>query len=178
MDKVQLNPEELNNILQNCPEDEKGNKIVPDAFFDQYYKQLPNGTKNASGGAMVYNGGRLRMLGADPERDREIQKLGGEALQATQKQRRTMAEDIANMLNKYDKNLEMTEQEKGLAAMLREWQDGNVKAGQFLRDTVGEQPVSKQEITGELMTDADKQVIKNALNRLKNNDQNSGGTGC
>ena len=178
MDKVQLNPEEVNNILQNCPEDEKGNKIVPDAFFDQYYRQLPNGTKNAAGTLRAYNGGRLGILGGDPERDREIQKAGGEALQAVIKQRRTMAEDIAIMLNKYDKNMEMTEQEKGLMAMLREWQDGNVKAGQFLRDTVGEQPVNKQEITGELMTDADKQVIKNALNRLKNNDQNSGGTGC
>ena len=112
MDKVQLNDIEIAEILRNCPEDEKGNKIVPDAFFDQYYKKLPNGTKNATGSLRAYNGGRLGILGADPEKDKEIQRAGAEALNAARAQRRTMAEDIAIMLNKYDKNLEMTEQEK------------------------------------------------------------------
>lgn len=168
-----LTREQIIEYLKTCPEDEKGRKIVPDDFFDQYYKDLPDGTKNTSKTFMVYYGGLLKIFGGDPEYDRQIQVQGGKALQAQFKRRRTMAEDIEIMLAKYDKSAGMTEQEKGLTAMLKEWQGGNTKAGQFLRDTVGEQPVSKQEINAEIMTDADKAMIQNALNRLKANSPNS-----
>ena len=162
-----LTKEEITKYLETCPEDEKGRKIVPDDFFDLYYKELPNACINQSGTYQSFNSGKLIMLGGDRERDLEIQRAGREAQAATYRKRRSMKEDIELMLARFDANEGMTEQEKGLAAMLRTWQDGNVKAGQFLRDTVGEQPVTKQEIQADIMTDADKQIIANALKRLK-----------
>ena len=38
IEKNNLSAEELQNIIDNLPEDESGNKVAPDSFFDQYYK--------------------------------------------------------------------------------------------------------------------------------------------
>ena len=48
IEKNKLTSEELQNIIDNLPTDEKGNRIAPDSFFDEYYRVLPNGTRNAS----------------------------------------------------------------------------------------------------------------------------------
>ncbi len=167
IEKNNLSAEELQKIIENLPEDEKGNKIAPDSFFDEYFKLLPNGTKNASGTYRSFNGGRLLILGADPERDKEVHRAGAEAVNAMHAQRRTFKEQADILLGTIDKATGKTCLENMTVAMYQRALEGDVKAYAALRDTAGEQPVSKSEITADIMTDADRQVIKNALERLK-----------
>lgn len=170
IEKNKLTSEELQNIIDNLPTDEKGNKIAPDSFFDEYYRVLPNGTRNASGTYRAYSGGKLGIFGGDPEKDKEIHKKGGEAVQAAAKQRRSFKEEADILLAKKDSN-GLTCLENMTIAMYQRTLEGDVKAYAALRDTAGEQPVSKSEITADIMTDADREVIKNALARLKGQGQ-------
>lgn len=162
-----LTKEEITKYLESCPEDEKQNKIVPDDFFDEYYKELPNGTKNASKSYRSYCGGKLVILGGDPVRDKEIQDKGREANKSMLLQRRTFKEEADILLAKIDEENGKTGLENITVAMYAKARDGDVKAYAALRDTVGEAPVTKQEIQADIMTDADRQVIANALKRLK-----------
>ena len=171
IEKNTLSAEELQNIIENLPEDEKGNKIAPDSFFDQYYKMLPNGTKNASGTFRCFNGGRLKILGADPENDKEIHRAGAEAVNAMHAQRRTFKEQADILLGTIDKATGKTCLENMTVAMYQRALEGDVKAYAALRDTAGEQPVAKSEITADIMTAADREAIKNALARLKGQGQ-------
>ena len=157
------------------PHDEKGRAIVPDEFMEENYKSLPNGTMNESRTKRAQNGGMLHMLGEDPERDAEIQKKGGEALQATLKHRRTLAESLEIALRKTaskalieELNLPegATNQDAITAAIILQASTGNTKAYTALRDTIGEMPVSKQEIKADVMTDADRALIEKLSEKM------------
>ena len=161
--------------LSLFPEDDNGNKIVPDDIFEANYKQFPNGTKNASGTYRACNKGKLKILGGDPEGDRDIHRKGGEALQATIKQRRTLAETIDIVLREEvdprlaaELNLPegITWQDAVTAALIKQAARGNVKAFATMRDTAGEMPVNKQEITADVMTAADRALMEKLQRRL------------
>lgn len=172
------NKENIDQYLQDCPTDEKNNKVVPDDFFNDYYKILPVKVVNASGTwRTTPTGGKIKIFGGDPEEDKAIQEAGGKSLQAAIKQRRTIAEDIKTMLaqvansdicEQLGLNAGADNQTALVAAMLLEATSGNVKAGQFLRDTIGEQPTSKQEITADIMTDHDRDLIEKLQKKLEN----------
>jgi len=152
--------------VSGFPHNEKGAAIVPDQFMEENYKNLPNGTVNESGTYRASCGGKLAILGGDPERDREIHRAGGEALQATLKQRKTFAEMFDIMLRQKDEN-GVTYQEKIAMAMMNKASSGDTKAAVFVRDTSGEMPVNRQQITAEVMTDADRKLIENIQKRLE-----------
>jgi hypothetical protein len=164
--------------LETCPTDEKGNKVVPDDVFEANYRDLPIKVVNASGTwRTTPTGGKIKIFGGDPEEDKAIQEAGGKSLQAAIKQRRTIAEDIKTMLaqvansdicEQLGLNAGADNQTALVAAMLLEATSGNVKAGQFLRDTIGEQPTSKQEITADIMTDHDRDLIEKLQKKLEN----------
>ena len=164
----------LDKILEEAPTDDKGNKIIPDEVFDKYYKQLPNGTRNESQTKIAVNGGILKPLGSDPEADKDIHRKGGEALQAKIKQRLSMSETLDILLRqpadaKTIETLHLpagaTKQDALLAAMYIQATEGNVKAGQFVRDTIGEQPTAKQDLNVS-MTDDDKRLLEKVEARL------------
>lgn len=167
-EQEQLTQEQINEYLTSCPEDDKGHKIVPDAFFDKNYKNLPTGTLNESKSKRAFNNGYVNVLNST---DTSIQSMGGKALQAKLKQRRTFKEEADILLAKIDEENGKTGLENITVAMYAKARDGDVKAYAALRDTVGEAPVSKQEIQADIMTDADRQVIANALKRLKGQGQ-------
>lgn len=52
-----------------------------------------------------------------------------------------------------------TMQSAVLSAMLREAVNGSEKAMQLIRDTIGEMPVNRQEITQEIITETDKALM-------------------
>jgi hypothetical protein len=170
----ELNAGNIEEYISNCPIDEKENHIIDDQIFNQYYRILPAKVVNQSGTYRSSGtGGKLKILGGDPEADREIHKKGGEALQATLKQRRTMAEDIMIMLAKkatpetveaLGLTADANNQEAIIAAALLQAIDGNMKAQQFIRDTIGEQPTIKQEV--DIMTDDDRKLLANISDRL------------
>lgn len=164
----------IEDILNNASEDEKGRKLIPDEIFDQYYKILPKGTRNESRTKQAVNRGYINVLGSNPDKDREIQRAGAEALNAKHAQRRTMSETLDILLRQpadADTITELhlpagaTKQDALLAAMYRQAAEGNVKAGQFVRDTIGEQPTSKQDVSV-TMTDDDKALLDQVQKRL------------
>ena len=44
--------------------------------------------------------------------------------------------------------------------------DGDVKAATFVRDSAGDKPVERSEVVGEIITDADRQLLANIQRRL------------
>ena len=54
-----------------------------------------------------------------------------------------------------------------IAAALLQAAKGNVKAMEFLRDTVGEKPSEKVDASVTSMTAEDKEMMENILNRLQ-----------
>ena len=172
---------ELENLLIICTRDEKGRRVVPAEIMDEYKRELPEGTRSLDGRA-AYNGGTLQMLDAmSAEEAAEIHRKGGEALQAAQKQRRTMAESIDAMLKskagqeeiaRFNLREGATKQEALLAAMYSEAiNKGTVRAADFLRDTVGEKPIDKQQIDQQnTITEADRQMIAKVIERLSKGD--------
>lgn len=166
---------DIDQILKEAPTDEKGNKIVDDNIFDQYYKQLPEKCINKSGTwRTTSTGGKLKIFGTDIEEDRQIQKAGGEALQAALKHRRSMSEDIQIALLKKANpetiaalglDAGANNQQAVIAAAILQAIEGNVKAQQFIRDTIGEQPTAKQDISLQ-MTDDDRSLLEKVESRL------------
>jgi hypothetical protein len=160
--------------VSSYPKDEDGHAIVPREFMEEHYKELPDGTRTEEG-IRVYNGGMLKQLGADPERDREIRQQGGRALQAKLQQRRTLAESIeialrkkarAEDINRYNLPDDATNQDVITAAIVAQAGGGNMKAWTALRDTVGEMPVARTEITADVMTAADRALVEKLSRRL------------
>ena len=96
-------------------------------------------------------------------------------LQAKLKERRTFAEAIATVLAqkpseevKKELNLDSTADnlDAVIAAMLRQATRGNVKAGDFLRDTIGQKPSDRLEATVENLTAEDREMLENIKSRL------------
>ena len=150
--------------------DDKGRYILPREVIEQNYKSLPDGCISEDGGIWTANGGILHMP------DREVRRKGGKALQSTLRQRRTFREAIDLMLREKasKQNIAELRLEKDatnldviIAAALKQSAHGNVKAMDFLRDTVGEKPVEQlsAEITG--LSAEDKQMLENIQNRLE-----------
>ena len=152
--------------------DDKGRYIVPDDIFDKYYKELPRGTGNESKTYKAYNGGKIKTL--TPE-DRAIQIEGARATNAKLAQRRTFKDTINYMLKQKPnkrviEDLQLTEDATNLdaiiAAALMQAGRGNVKAMDFLRDTVGEKPSEKLDATVQSLTEEDKIMLENIKARL------------
>lgn len=157
--------------------DDKGRHIVDDNIFDKYYRELPEGTSNKSKSYKAYNNGKLRILGSNPAEDIEIQRKGANTLNARLAQRRTFAEVIEEMLcsRTSKENVEEFKLREGatnlemiIASAARQAGRGNVRAMDFIRDTIGQKPSENinAAITG--LTDEDKAMLQNIQNRLSN----------
>lgn len=155
--------------------DEKDRLIVPDEIFDNFYKELPDGTTNQSKTFKAYNGGKIKTLTSE---DAKIQRMGAIASNAKQAQRRSYAEAIDDLLRKKasrsaieEYNLEpgATNLDMVLAAALRQSERGNIKAIEFLRDTVGEKPTEKISAEVETITAEDRERIEKILQRDNHN---------
>lgn len=148
--------------------EEKERYIVPDDLFDKHIKELPEGTINESRSyRSMPNGGRLIILGGDPERDKEIHKAGGEAIQATAKQRRTFKEEADLLLGRIDAENGKTGIENITIAMYERALAGDVKAYTALRDTAGEKPAEALDLNANIMTEADRALMDKLKSRMQ-----------
>ena len=153
--------------------DQKGRYIVPDKIFDLYYKELPEGTTNESLNKWVYHGGILNKA------TQEVQRMGAEALNAKNAQRRKLSETIDIFLKKKASvediealGLEAgaTKQDALIAAMFaRAIEAKDVQAFNSLRDTAGEKPSDKLDASITAITPADEELIKRVAARLPEN---------
>jgi len=166
-------PDDYQVNIEEWPVNEKGFHVVPDEIMERFYKQLPTGTINESGTYRAFNGGKLYQIGSTPEKDGDICSKGGKVWQATLHQRRTMAEDLRDLLARPASDTVRTAAgiEQGsnqaaiLAAALREAGKGNVRAMEYIRDTIGEAPVKQAEITAQV-TEGDKELLRKVQQRL------------
>lgn len=154
----------------------RNNDIVPDDIFDKYYRELPDKVENQSGSwRTTASNGKIKILGGDPEGDKAIHKAGAEALNATKAQRRTCRE-ILEEIAKRPANSETIDRlglKEGTSnlealnyAQYMKAQQGDTKAAEFVRDTIGEKPVNEIAATIET-TPEDMELVKRAAARLE-----------
>jgi len=139
--------------------------IVPDNILEEHYREAPDGTVNESHSKRVMNSGLIKILGADPEADLEIQRAGRVAQAATYRQRRTFKEEADILLANVDKKTGKTGIENITIAMYERALLGDVKAYTALRDTAGEKPVEAVDLNANIMTEADQALIQKLKSR-------------
>jgi len=164
---MKYSPEELKEILEKAPTDEKGRPIISDEDFIDNMKELPSGTKSTEN-KLSTNGGYIVLRKEGDPRNKEIGKMGGEKAAETYLRRKTFKESITILLNQKDKN-GVSMQDKIVEAMANKAMDGCVGAFEALRDTVGEKP--SDQVSLDVMTDKDREVLKNLTERLGLNDK-------
>ena len=157
--------------------DSKG-YIIPDNIFDSYLKELPEGTTNESQTFRAYNGGKLTRLENNIQEASKRGLAGAISSNTTQAARRTnkeILEEIARR-NTPIEELERLGIESGdmllaanYAAVLKAIR-GDIKALEYIRDTLGEKPTEKISAEVETITPEDRKQIERILNRTKTQD--------
>ena len=165
---MKYSPEELNKVLEEAPRNDKGQPVISDEDFMDNVKDLPNETRSESG-LYACQGGYVRPLEKGTQRTKEITSKAGKAAQAANAERRKIAETIDIFLKTVDETTGKTMQEKIVEAMGLKAMDGCVGAFEALRDTVGEKPTDQ--VSLDVMTDKDREVLKNLTERLGLNDK-------
>lgn len=161
---MKYSPEELKELLEKAPTDEKGRPIISDEDFIDNMKELPSGTKSTEN-KLSTNGGYIVLRKEGDPRNKEIGKMGGEKAAETYLRRKTFKESITILLNQKDKD-GVSMQDKIVEAMANKAMDGCVGAFEALRDTVGEKP--SDNVSLDVMTDGDKKLIENLMKRIAN----------
>jgi hypothetical protein len=168
--------------VSSFPKDEKGRAIVPDAFFDGNIKDLPAGVINESKSKYSSgNGGYCNMLGSG-SRDKSIQSAGGTASAERSRERKRLAESLEYLLKQPIKaNTKVSEILRSIAdylpedaemtdilsaAMLVSAIKGNCKAAEFVRDTVGEKPTEKMDVTSNVITPEEQNLLEKVSRRI------------
>lgn len=194
MEDVKLNIEKLNKSAADLPEvkrkedgsidleaitieiDGKDNRIIPDEIFNAYYKELPNKVINKSKSWRTSNGGKIKILGGDPENDRAIHEAGGKALQATLEQRRSIKEILEQLSRKAanPEDIERLGLEEGTTtleaanyAAIQRAIRGDIKALEYIRDTLGEKPTEKIEQSVDICTREEADDLRGLLEDIK-----------
>ena len=177
--------------IEDYPVNDKGDHIVPDDIMEQRYRELPQGTRNESGSIMAYNGGMLKLFGYDKTSDREIQSKGAQAINAQHAHRRNLAAIMDDLLkkpaNKVLALLTEDEQHTKLSTLMAGTDatvydlvaarmaieaiaNGDTKAATFVRDSARDKPVEQQEISANVMTDADRALLAKVSKRVDSTD--------
>lgn len=164
---AKLTPEELNKLIEEAPRNDKGQPVISDEDFMDNLNQLPRATRSESG-LYAKDNGYIRPLEKGTQRTKEITSKGAKKANEVMGERRKIAETIDIFLKMTDEN-GVTNQEKIVAAMGAKAMDGCVGAFEALRDTVGEKPTDQ--VSLDVMTDKDREVLKNLTERLGLNDK-------
>ena len=130
---------------------------------------------------------RVSFNDMDPEKAREIQRKGAEAVNALKGEKRTAREALENILTLKvtDKILSNSDLEPELAERLKRSginitvydllqlvavgraAGGNMKAYELIRDTYGDMPVKQIEVTENVTTEADRELMRQLSERLQ-----------
>lgn len=123
----------------------------------------------------------------DPEKLKEISRKGGEAVQKLYGEKKTAKEALENILTLKvdDKIISAAALEPELAARLKRSNPdatvydlmqivavgravgGNMKAYELIRDTYGDAPIKQIEVTENITTDADRELMRQLSARLQ-----------
>ena len=132
-----------------------------------------------------------KSIGDQPaERKRAIQQAGAAASNEVQAKRRNIRDIYNDLLQQPDDITGLEDQELAERAQQRAQQlgkaitvydsiaiamaakakAGDVKAAIFVRDSAGDKPVDQVQQVGEIMSDADREMLQRIQDRLQNND--------
>jgi len=157
--------------------DEKENIIIPDDIFEAYYKELPVKVINESRTwRTTSTGGKIKILGGDPENDKLIQNKGREANALTWIQRRSMRETADYLLTlKGDQDAieelglpEGTDAQTVIMQRLITELQHKIDPASYkaLEATIGEQPTAKIDASVTQLTPEDKELMLRVASRL------------
>ena len=96
------------------------------------------------------------------EQQKKIASKGGKASQEARKRRKTLKEELQVLLEMADEQGN-TPQKKMSFAMIKEAVNGNVRAFETIRDTIGQKPIDKVENTFK-----DNGPVEELVNSIKN----------
>ena len=119
------------------------------------------------------------------EEQREIARMGGKASGEARRKRRELKERCKVLLEMMP-NKDLIKKSLGNDAVLPEGSDnydlmmakmiqvamleGNVKAAEFVRDSAGDKPTEKSEVSASVMTAKDLEILQNVSSRLSATD--------
>ncbi|MBF1000532.1 MAG: hypothetical protein HXK84_00640 [Lachnospiraceae bacterium] len=142
---------------------------VPDQIFDENYKILPLGVRNESHTKIAMNHGYVNTLkGRDHAESEEYRHRGYKTMEINRARKKSFREAIEAAIyskaasktrEKYRLDEDATILDGVIAAMIEASDKGNVRAAEFMRDTVGEKPVERTEISASLITEADRALM-------------------
>lgn len=128
----------------------------------------------------------------DPEKAREIRRKGAEALHKARGEKKSAKQILNEILPLYanktaiaenenipedikkdilSHNIDITHYHLLYLSMLNQAENGNTKAAEFIRDTVGDKPIAETRNINEIITQADKDLISKLEKRLNNTDK-------
>lgn len=126
------------------------------------------------------NGNLIPASMRSKEELQELSRKGKEAYRKKREVEKNMMEIARALLNTKMKeskvkeilgdSTELLQGDYSLSAVLimkqiMEAQEGSTKAAEFIRDTSGNKPVERQEITADIMTDADRELLAKVAKR-------------
>jgi len=146
------------------------------------------GWKNLETGRKEHNFAVLNER--EPERAREISRLGGVAVQKLYGEKRTAKQCLDNILTLKinDKIIDGADLDPDIAERLKKSNPdatlydliqivaagravgGNIKAAEYIRDTYGDKPTEKIDVSGEIMTETDRAMLEKIAKRLDDPD--------
>lgn len=144
--------EDNKNTVKDSPKDNNSNSDIEDTDNDNTQKperELTNIEKYR--------------LTVSKDVVRENSARGGRNSAENRRQRKTLGETLTAILETG------TNQEDLCLALFQSALKGNYKAFNSLRDTIGEMPTQKQEVTTN-MTEGDRELLENVQKRLKEQD--------
>lgn len=94
------------------------------------------------------------------EEARERGRKGGKRSGEVKRERKALKEELIMLLSEGD-----TQKNVSIALITRAL-DGDTKAFEVIRDTIGEKPVDKQIIDATIMSDSDRKLLEKIENRL------------
>lgn len=153
------------------------------------YQQIIDGEKKPEGSQKGWKNIKpIPLTERSPEEARAIRRKGAEAVNRMHGEKKTARESLERMLSilATDEMLQQADIENALADRLRQENPdltvydvinaaaigraigGNVKAAEYVRDTAGDKPTDKIDISGQLMSDADRALLQQIGERLDN----------
>ena len=163
---MKYSPEELKELLEQAPKNDKGQPVISDEDFMDNVRDLPEGTRSEK--YYAKDGGYITPLRKGTPEARERASKAGKASNEMYRERKKWAESIDIFLKQTDEN-GVSNQDKIVLGMIAKAMEGCVGASEFLRDTVGEKPTDQ--VSLDVMTDKDREVLKNLTERLGLNDK-------
>ena len=110
------------------------------------------------------------------EQRRESARKAGKASAQKRRDTRTMKEILLQLLSepapeeeikKYNLPEGSSNNLVIMAAAAKKAQEGDIRAGEFVRDTIGQMPTKEVNLSAEVFTEADKKLLEKVSKRLK-----------